>query len=327
METTMKSGSKLVLALACVLAATTAYAQDYPTRPIKLIVPFPPGGGTDFVARELAMQMGKQKNWNVVVENRPGAGGSVGLGSAANARPDGYTIVLGQTSNLAILPTLQPKIQYDPVKSFIPVALVAEAPLVFVGPKQATYSDARQFIQQVKAAPPNSMNFGIPGIGTVAHLASILLQQKSGIKIENIPYKGASDGIPSLIGNQIQAYMSSASTLTGAIEDKQIKALGVTSLTRMKTLPDVPTLDESGFKGFNATTWFGILVPAGTPEQVVQTLGAAINTAMEDKKFQEQIEHSGAMVVDGNQEAFVNRIKADTAMWADVIKTANITLK
>ncbi|AFK64221.1 hypothetical protein TKWG_23085 [Advenella kashmirensis WT001] len=323
----MKTGSKLILALACALAVPAAYAQSYPTRAVKLIVPFPPGGGTDYIARELALHMGKQKNWNVVVENRPGAGGSVGLGSAANAKPDGYTIVLGQTSNLAILPTLQPKIQYDPVSSFTPVALVAEAPLVFVGPREATYSNAQQFIEQVKAAPPNSMNFGIPGIGTVAHLTSVLFQQKSGIKIENIPYKGAADGIPSLIGNQIQAYMSSASTLTGAIEDKQIKPLGVTSLTRMKTLPDVPTLDESGFKGFNATTWFGILVPAATPDEIVQVLGQAIRTAMDDKKFQTQIENSGAMVVDGDQRAFAERIKTDTAMWADVIKTANITLK
>lgn len=323
----MKTASKLALAVSFMLAASAAFAQEYPTRPVKLVVPFPPGGGTDFIARELALTMGKQKNWNVVVENRPGAGGSVGLASAANARPDGYTIVLGQTSNLSILPTLQPKIQYDPVKDFIPVALVADAPLVFVGPKQAEYSNAQEFIKDVNAAPPNSMNFGIPGIGTVAHLTSILFQQKSGIKIENIPYKGASDGIPSLIGNQIQAYMSSASTLTGAIEDKQIKALAVTSLTRMKTLPDVPTLDESGFKGFNATTWFGILVPAGTPAEIVDTLGSAIKTAMKNEHFQKQIENSGAMVMDGDQNTFVNRIKSDTDMWAEVIKTANITLK
>ncbi len=323
----MKTAAKITLALSFLAAATSAFAQEYPTRPVKLIVPFPPGGGTDYIARELALQMGKQKGWNVVVENRPGAGGSVGLASASNARPDGYTIVLGQTSNLAILPTLQPKIQYDPVKDFIPVALVADGPLVLVGPAQAKYSNAQEFVQAVNAAPPNSMNFGIPGIGTVAHLASILFQQKSGIKIENIPYKGANDGIPSLIGNQIQAYMSSASTLSGAIQEKQIKALAVSSMTRLKTLPDVPTLDESGFKGFNATTWFGILLPAGTPEPVVDTLSDAVQTAMKDKHFQEQIEKSGSMVVEGDKSTFEERIKTDAVMWADVIKKAHITAK
>src|SRR5690606_14565084 len=140
----MKTGSKLILALGCMLAVSATHAQTYPTRAVKLIVPFPPGGGTDYIARELALHMGKQKNWNVVVENRPGAGGSVGLGSAANAKADGYTIVLGQTSNLAILPTLQPKIQYDAVKGFTPVALVAAAPLVLVGRKQARSSNAQE---------------------------------------------------------------------------------------------------------------------------------------------------------------------------------------
>ena len=323
----MRLGSITAAALSLALLAPLAQAETYPARPVKLVVPFPPGGGTDLIARELALQMGKQQDWNVVVENRPGAGGSVGLASAANAKADGYTMVLGQTSNLAILPTLQQGLHYDAEKSFIPVALVAEAPLVLVGPKDAEYGDAQAFVKKVQAMPPNSMNFGIPGIGTVAHLASILFQQTSGIKIENIPYKGAADGIPSLIGNQIQAYMSSASTLSGAIEDKQIKALAVTSLTRMKTLPNVPTLDESGFKGFNATTWFGVLVPAKTPQDRVKILEQAVAKALADPAFHEKVEQSGAMVLSGDESGFAKRIKTDTAMWADVIRKAKITLK
>lgn len=323
----MRLGSITAAALSLALLAPLAQAETYPARPVKLVVPFPPGGGTDLIARELALQMGKQQDWNVVVENRPGAGGSVGLASAANAKADGYTMVLGQTSNLAILPTLQQGLHYDAEKSFIPVALVAEAPLVLVGPKDAEYGDAQAFVKKVQAMPPNSMNFGIPGIGTVAHLASILFQQTSAIKIENIPYKGAADGIPSLIGNQIQAYMSSASTLSGAIEDKQIKALAVTSLNRMKTLPDVPTLDESGFKGFNATTWFGVLVPAKTPQDRVKILEQAVAKALADPAFHEKIEQSGAMVLSGDESVFAKRINTDTAMWADVIRKAKITLK
>ncbi|TCT03408.1 Bug family tripartite tricarboxylate transporter substrate binding protein [Paralcaligenes ureilyticus] len=326
----MKLLAKLVYGLTIALisstAATAATTRNYPDHAIKLIVPFPPGGGTDLIARDLAKTLAQQSGWTIIVENRAGAGGDIGIAAAAKASPDGYTWVLGQTSNLAINPTLHSNLPYDPFKSFIPISLVADSALVMVAPGNAKYSTVPEFVKAVNEGAPDSMNFGLPGIGTVAQLTTVLFEHTAQIKITNVPYKGASDGLPALMGNQIQAYMSSIPTLLGSIKAGQIKALGVTSKSRASVLPDVPTIDESGYKGFNATTWFGILVPANTPKDITVTLNAAINKAVKNPDFIKRMSMQGATTLGGTSEDFTNRLRTDYDMWADVIKKAHITL-
>ena len=321
----MKIFAKLVCGLSLTVFSVAALAQSYPDRPIKLVVPFPPGGGTDFIARTLANILTLENRWNIVVENRPGAGGNIGLASAAKANPDGYTLVLGQTSNLAINPTLYTNLSYDPFQSFVPISLVADSPLVMVGPGSAKYSTVQEFVKEVNTSEPNSMNFGLPGIGTVAQLSTVLFQREAGIKIVNVPYKGAADGVPALIGNQIHAYMSSVPTLLGAIEAGHIKALGVTSKDRIRVLPNVPTIEESGYKGFNATTWFGILAPAKTPKAIADQLNVAINKAVKTSAFIESMDKQGATALGGSPADFTKRLRVDYDMWADVIKKSHIT--
>lgn len=322
----MKFIAKCASALATALLSASALAAGYPDHPIKLIVPFPPGGGTDLIARELAKTLSQQNGWNIIVDNRAGAGGDIGIAAAAKASPDGYTWVLGQTSNLAINPTLHHGLPYDPFKSFAPISLVAESPLVMVAPKSAKYGNVAEFAKAVHTSPPNSMNIGLPGIGTVAHLTTILFERTADINVTNVPYKGASDGLPALIGNQLQAYISSIPTLLGSIKAGQIKALGVTSQSRVSVLPDVPTIAESGYKGFNAVTWFGILVPAKTPADIRATLNAAVNKAVKDPTFVQQMHAQGAATLGGSSADFTKRLHADYDMWADLIKKAHITL-
>ncbi|WP_158215227.1 Bug family tripartite tricarboxylate transporter substrate binding protein [Candidimonas nitroreducens] len=322
----MKLITKCASTLATALFCASALAAGYPNHPIKLIVPFPPGGGTDLIARELAKTLSQQNGWNIIVDNRAGAGGDIGVAAAAKAPPDGYTWVLGQTSNLAINPTLHKGLPYDPFKSFAPISLVAESPLVMVAPKSAKYDNVAEFAKAVHTAPANSMNIGLPGIGTVAHLTTVLFERTADIKVTNVPYKGASDGLPALIGNQLQAYISSIPTLLGSIKAGQIKALGVTSQSRVSVLPDVPTIDESGYKGFNATTWFGILVPAKTSSDICAALNQAINKAVQDPAFVKQMQAQGAATLGGSSADFTKRLHADYDMWADLIKQAHITL-
>ncbi|MBB1626261.1 tripartite tricarboxylate transporter substrate binding protein [Achromobacter sp. UMC71] len=309
---------------AAVLAAgllwgATSLAQTFPDRPIRLIVPFPPGGGTDIIARELGVAMNKTSGWSLVAENRPGAGGNLGVETAARSAPDGYTLVLGQTSNLAINPTLYTKLSYDPSKDLAPVALVATAPLVLVVATNAPYQTLADMVREAKAHP-GALNFASPGNGTVAHLTAELLQQSAGIQLQHIPYKGANQALNDLFGGQVQLFMSSIPTALGQIRTGKLRALAVTSAKRVTELPDVPTVSEAGYSGFDATTWFGLLAPAGTPEPVIQALNAAANKAMASAEYQEKIRAEGGEVLGGTPQALAERLGHDRKLWAAIVK-------
>lgn len=315
----MKLLSRAAVLAAGLLWGAACAAQTFPDRPIRLIVPFPPGGGTDIIARELGVAMNKTSGWSLVAENRPGAGGNLGVETAARSAPDGYTLVLGQTSNLAINPTLYTKLTYDPSKDLAPVALVATAPLVLVVATNSPYRTLADVVQHAKAHP-GALNFASPGNGTVAHLTAELLQQSAGIQLQHIPYKGANQALNDLFGGQVQLFMSSIPTALGQIRTGKLRALAVTSGKRVAELPDVPTVSEAGYSGFDATTWFGLLAPAGTPEPVIQALNAAANKAMASADYQEKIRAEGGEVLGGTPQALADRLGHDRELWAGIVK-------
>ncbi|BEP65008.1 tripartite tricarboxylate transporter substrate binding protein (plasmid) [Variovorax sp. V213] len=316
---------RAVLGLALVLACGTALAQGYPTRPIRLVVPFPPGGGTDIIAREVANKVAAAEGWTIVIDNKPGSGGNIGVDAAAKATPDGYTLVLGQTSNLAINPSLYAKLPYDPVKDLAPVGLVASAPLVVVVSSASPYKKLADVVAAAKARP-TALNYASSGNGTVAHLATEQFQKAAGVQFTHVPYKGASQGLTDLVGGQIQMYVSSVPTLIAQIKSGQLRALAVTSLQRNRDLPDVPTMAESGYKDFEAVTWFGVAGPAAMPKEVIGKLNAAFNKALATADVQKKLAAQGAEVVVGPPEKFASLIRTDGVRWGAIVKASGIKL-
>ncbi|WP_427911398.1 Bug family tripartite tricarboxylate transporter substrate binding protein [Ramlibacter sp. MMS24-I3-19] len=300
------------------LAASAAFAQSWPSKPIRLIVPFPAGGGTDIITREVANKL-TTSGYNFVVDNKPGSGGNLGVDAAAKAPADGYTLVMGQTSNLAINPTLYPKLPYDSVKDLTPVSLVASSPLVIVASANSPFHTLADVVKEAKAHP-GTINFASSGNGTVAHLTAESFQRVAGIKLTHIPYKGASQGATDVISGQVQLYVSSIPTLIGHIKSGKMRAIAVTSLKRVDDLPQVPTIAESGYKGFEAVTWFGILGPANLPKDVVTKLNADINKALKDPELEKKLGAQGADIAGSTPEQFAKLIRDDIARWGKIVK-------
>ena len=309
-----------LVAGATLLAPTGAFAQaPYPSRPIRLIVPFPAGGGTDLIAREVANKVATSNGWSIVIDNKPGSGGNLGVDAAAKAAPDGYTLVLGQTSNLAINPTLYARLPYNPEKDLTPIGLVASAPLVLVVAADSPYKTLADVVAAAKARP-EALNYASSGSGTVAHLATELFQKTADIRFTHVPYKGAAQGSTDLIGGQVQMYMSSVPTLIGHIKSGKMRPIVVTSRKRTTDLPDAPTVDESGYKGFEAATWFGVAGPAGLPKDMVAKLNAAFNKALQDPEVKRKLASQGAEVKGSTPEEFGAYIREETVRWGKVVK-------
>jgi tripartite-type tricarboxylate transporter receptor subunit TctC len=309
------------LVISVTSALTPASAQDWPTKAVKLIVPFPPGGGTDIIARVLGNHLATSLKQPFVVENKPGAGGNIGIDLAAKSPADGYTIVLGQTSNLAINPTLYAKLPYDPVKDLTPVALVADAPLVFVVSADSKLKTLADVLSAAKLKP-GEVTFGSPGNGTVAHLTGELMQRAADAKLLHIPYKGSAPALTDLLGGRIDTFMASVPTALSQIKGGKLRALAVSSANRSPSLPDVPTMAEAGLKGFDSTTWFGIMVPAGTPKPIVDKLNSAINAALKAPEVGEKIAAEGGAPLGGTADKFATVLKADLASWGKVVKAS-----
>ena len=308
------------LALACAATGPAFAADAWPTKPIRLVVPFPPGGGTDAIARDIANQLSTTLGWSFVTDNRPGSGGNIGVDAVAKAPADGYAIVLGQTSNLAINPTLYSRLPYDPVRDLTPIALVASAPLVFVVKADSPYKNLADLVAAAKAKP-GSLNFASPGNGTVTHLTGELLQKEAGVQFTHVPYKGSSTALTDLLGGRVQIYASSVPTLLGHIKSGQLRAIVVTSAQRDANLPQVPTVAET-YKGFEAVTWFGFLGPAGMPQPVVAKLNAEINKALKTPDLKRRLNDQGATVLGGSPEQFGALIKSEIAKWGPIVKAS-----
>jgi len=315
----MKQIARVLSGLALVCVTSLSAAQDYPNKPIRLIVPFPPGGGTDQLAREAAIKVSSNTGWNIVAENRPGSGGNIGVDVVAKSAPDGYSLVLGQTSNLAINPTLYAKLPYDPEKDLTAIGLVADAPLVIVVPANSPFKSLDDMIAAAKAKP-GSLNFASSGNGTVAHLAAVQLQNAADIQLTHIPYKGAAQASNDLIGGQVDMYLSSVPTLIGHVRNGKMRALAVTSAQRAPDMPDVPTIAERGFPGFEAVTWFGLVAPVGTPKDIVQRLNAEFNKALQSEDLRTKYQERGARVLTSTPEAFSKLIHDDRIRWGKIVK-------
>ena len=316
----MQASRRLLLALAALTLSTTAFSQaSYPDKPIRLIVPFPPGGGTDLISRVISDKLSTTLGWKIVVENKAGAGGTLGLDAAAKARPDGYTMVMAQTSNMSIAPSLMSGLPYDPIKDFKPVTLVSEVPLaIAVGAD----SPLKSFADLVKAAKadPGKLLFASPGNATVAHLTGEYLQKAVGIKYKHVPYKGMAQALPDVISGRATFYVASVESVSGPVKAGQLRPIAVTSAKRLADWPNVPTVAESGFPGFEAVTWFGIAVPAGTPVAIVNRLNAELVKVLQAPDVKERLDGD----VKTGPEAFAAAVKADHDKWAEVIKEAGI---
>ena len=313
----------VVAVLAALVLAAPAGAQTYPARPIRLIVPFPPGGGTDAVSRLVAQELQKSTGWTIVIENKAGAGGMIGLQEASRARNDGYDMVMGQVDNMVIAPAVQRSGIMDPVKDLTPVIQVASSPFLFMAATDSKYRTLNDWVAEARANP-GKISYGTAGYGTFTHLAVELLQNAGNFKAVQVPYKGAAPAITDVLGGHIPMAALSIASGKPHIQGGKVRGLAVTSATRSPALPDVPTVAESGFPGFEANGWLGILVPNGTPPDVIAKLNAEIGKVMQTAEMKKLLLAQGVESRASTPEQFAALIRSETAKWGKIITDAGI---
>lgn len=306
------------------MLSSAAFAQDYPNRPIKLIVPFPPAGGTDNVARLFVQEVSQRLGQTIVIENRAGAAGVIGADLAAKAEPDGYTLLMTTNSTHVIGPLLNPKTPYSPVKSFTPIVYLVHSPSIMIVPLTSKATTVSEFIALAKANP-GKLNYGSAGIGGIPHLSGERFQALSGTKMTHVPYKGTALAIPDLLAGRLDVIFDSFSSGYPHVRDGKARALGVSSAERSPLVPNLPAISEQ-LPGFVSLTWFGVLGPAGLPAPIVDKVNAAFNAALSNPKIREQLAGMGIDAVGGTPAEFVKRMADDTAAWSKVIADAKITL-
>ncbi len=315
-------GRRAVLAAALATGlASRAHAQS--ARPLRLVVPFTPGGSSDILARALAPRLALALGTNVVVENRPGAGGSVGAAEVARAEPDGSTLLMGHIGTLAVNPALYPKLPYDPIKSFAPVAWVARVPNVLVVPAAARAQSFAEFVALARAQP-GRLTFSSGGNGSAAHITFELLKLRARIFMLHIPYRGTAPSINDLIAGQVDSTFTGTPAVLPHVKAGRLRALAVSSPQRIAALRDVPTVAESSLPGFEADQWYGVVAPAGTPAAVVARLNAAINQALALPEVAQQLATEGAVPTPGTPQAFAALIARELPRWAEVVKAGNV---
>jgi len=300
--------------------------SDYPTHPITLIVPYAPGGGNDVVARAVTDPMAKVLGQPLVIEHRGGAGGSVGTRAVAKATPDGYTLGLGGTGTLAIDPTLYPNVGYDPRKDFTPVGLIATSPLIVVVNQSAPVHNIQELIALAKAQP-GKLNYASAGTGSGIHLGTVLFAETAGIDLTHIPYKGSGPALTDLLGGHVQIYFSSLPPAVGLVKEGKLRALGVTSLKRSASFPDVPTVAEQGLPGFEAVLHYGIVAPAGTPRPIIDKLNAALRAALADRRVYDHIATEGAEPLPTTPEEYAADIDREETKWSALVKKSGAIAK
>ena len=311
------------LFLACALLIGHAHAQEpYPSKPLRLILPFPPGGGTDILGRLLADRLAANLGQPVVTENRGGAGGNVGAEAAARSAPDGYTIVLVAPS-LAISPTLYSKLNYDPVKDFAPIGLVASVPNVMITHPSVPAQNLREFIALAKSKP-GGMNFGSGGSGTSNHLAGELLNLAAGIKLVHVPYKGVNLAMNGVLAGEVHLAFIGIPVPAPHIKAGRLRALAVLARERSPILPEVPTAEEAGLGNFDVTTWYGILAPAGTPRPIITRLNAEFVKIMRAPEMKERLATMATDPLASTPEEFGAYIQSEIAKWGDVVRKAGL---
>ncbi|KKW69269.1 LacI family transcriptional regulator [Lampropedia cohaerens] len=319
---------KLLIAVGFSLAATLVAAQGWPTKPVRMIVPFPPGGGTDILARLLASELSAANGWNIVADNKPGAGGTLGIGEAVKAAPDGYTIVLGQKDNLVIGPWLYPRLGWNPVDDLEAVAHIAYSPVLISTSIESPYRTLADVVAAAKAEP-GAVTYGSPGNGTSIHLAAHLFEQATGIAMTHVPYRGSNPALVDVMAGNVALLVSSVPSAIGQIKAGKLRPLAVTSAHRSSSLPDVPTVAESAIAGvedFDVSTWYGVMAPKGTPEPLLQALHARIDAALDKPQLQEAIRQQGAEPQAQAREAFAAFLKADYETWQTIVQGSGVQL-
>jgi len=309
--------------LALVAVVAPAHAQTYPTKPIRMIVPFPPGGGTDFVARLVATELAKSTGWTIVVENKAGAAGTIGLVEASRAPKDGYDIVMGQADNMIIAPATMKNPGLDPLTDLTPVVQVASSPSLLMTNADSKFKTLADVIAAAKANP-TAVTYGTAGHGTFPQLAVELLTQAGNFKMVEVPYKGAAPAITDLLGGHTALAALSVASGMPHIKGGKVRGIAVTSAARSPALPDVPTVAESGFPGFEATGWLGILVPNGTPPAVIAKLNAEVTKVMQNPDVKNALIAQGVEARTGTPEQFAAMMKSETAKWHKIVRDAGI---
>lgn len=313
------------LALAGAVPRIVAAQDAWPSKPIRLVIPFPPAGGTDLLSRELAAAITASTKWVFVLDNRPGAGGNIGLEVAAKAPPDGYTIAMGQTANLAVNPALYSKLPFDALKDFAPIALVSAQPLVLVVSGTSPYKTLQDLVAVAKAKP-GALNMGSPGNGTVGHIGGELFQRQAGMRCAHVPYKGAGPAVTDLMGGSIDFYFGNSQSVSTLVTSGRLRAIAVTSVKRMATFAAVPTVAESGYPGYEAGTWSGLVAPASTPRAIVDRLNAEVAKALQRKDLLDKLAADGSEPMGGTPQRFAEHIRAEHAKWGAVIRDSGIRL-
>jgi tripartite-type tricarboxylate transporter receptor subunit TctC len=322
-----------ILTAACAIAAAfllagaisaPVCAETYPSKPIRLIAPFPAGGGADIVGRIIGQKLAERLGQPVVIENRPGAAGNIGLEATAKARPDGYTLVL-TTPSLTISPSLYKKLNYDPIKDLAPISLTAQVPNLFLVRPSLPVKNIKEFVEYAKAHP-GKLNFGGSGIGSSTHLATVLFMSLAKINLVNVTYKGSSQALFGLMGGEVDMVLIGPPAAMPLIQAGRLRALAVFSSERLPSLPDVPTIKEAGIDNSEVTTWYGMLAPAGTPRAIINRLNAEWIKIAAMPDTVEKMQNAGFDTMSSTPEEFAELIKTEVARWAKVIKEANVRI-
>jgi tripartite-type tricarboxylate transporter receptor subunit TctC len=311
------------LGFALWLLSGLAGAQNWPTKPVRLVVPFPAGGSTDILSRAISLKASEILGQQIVIDNRPGAGGTIGSDHVAKSAPDGYTLLMATGSTHSVNPVINPRLPYNVERDFAPVALVANTSSVMVVPASLPVNNLAEFIALAKAKP-GQLNFGSSGNGTNSHLTGEIFKAQAGVFITHIPYRGTGLVFTDMLSGQIQMLMDNFVTAQPHIRDGKLKVLGLTSLKRQPFLPDVPTFAEQGLKGFDVGNWFGIYAPRGTPPEIVQKINTAINQALQDPDLLRRLQNLGATPISGTPDYMGQVVAADTARWRKLIQDQKI---
>jgi tripartite-type tricarboxylate transporter receptor subunit TctC len=321
MPTTWKT---LVVALTAFTAA--AHADDYPSRPIRLVVPYTPGGGADSVARIIAKRVSQAIGQIIVIENRGGAGSIIGTEVVHKSDPDGYTLLLGQSGPISINPAIYKKLPYDPMKDFAPITMTTAYPYILMVNAMLPVKTLKEFVALVKSKP-GKLNYGTTGVGSANHLITELFSSRAGLNMTHIPYRGTALAVADLLAGQVTMVFADPISALGQMQAGKLRALAVTSKARSSIAPDVPTVAESGYFGFDIIAWHGVFAPAKTPPAIIEKLNAVFVKALKDPETKELLEKQAMQTVGNSPEEFIAFIKEDNAIWKDVARKANVEVR
>lgn len=308
------------------LAPGLALAQAYPSKPIRLIVPFPPGGGTDILSRLVAAKLTEVTKWTVVAENRAGAGGTVGIGEAVRAAPTGYDMVMGQKDNLVVGPWLYKNLPWDPVRDLVAVSHIAYTPVVIVTSSTSRFKTLGDVVAAARNAP-DTITYGSPGNGTTIHLAGEIFKSAAGINIRHVPYKGSNPAMMDVLAGNVDLMVSSLPSAIGQLKSGKLRALAVTSAKRSSTAPEIPTVAELGYKDFDVSTWYGLFLPAGTPKEIVATVHNEVDKLLAMPDMVAAVQAQGAEVQRMTAEQFATLVKSDYQKWKGIVEASGAKIE